>query len=97
MVGVTGYNLEDTYVRVRLTQSRLEMALSSVNPPSSYRLKQIGNIAEYQRSRVALGVTLISQCLCLGSVRRMHMLRQQVARRPSGLIPIGRVMAFILI
>lgn len=74
MVGVTGYNLEGTYVRVRLTQSRLEMALSSVNPPSSYRLKQTGNIAEYQKSRVELGVTLISQCLCLGSVRSMHML-----------------------
>lgn len=79
MVGVTGYNLEDTYVRVRLTQSRLEMALSSVNPPSSYRLKQIGNIAEYQKSRVELGDILISQCLCLGSVRSMHMLVQQGA------------------
>lgn len=60
---------KDTCVRVRLTQSRLEMALSSVNPPSSYRLKQTGDIVEDWRSRVCWGVTI---ALCLGSVSQKH-------------------------
>lgn len=55
------------------------MALSSANPPSSYRLKQIGNIADCWKSRVGLRVSQsFSRILCLGSIRCMRMLTHTV-------------------
>lgn len=57
---------EKTCVRVRLTQSRLEMSLSSVNPPSSYRLKQTGDVAECRKSRVRLWCHKHFPELCAG-------------------------------
>lgn len=56
-------------MRVRLTQSRLEMALSSVNPPSSYRLKQIGDIAGGRKSR-SFSVTSKFKNFGLGSLEK---------------------------
>lgn len=60
---------KDTCVRIRLTQSRLEMALSSVNPPSSYRLKQTGDIGEDRESP--------SLCARGQSAKSMHVLTVQ--------------------
>lgn len=70
----SGHNLEGTPVRVRLTQSRLEMALSSVTSPSSYRLKQMGDIAESWETRVLLGLQSFAGMVCRGSAERMRML-----------------------
>lgn len=75
---------KDTCIRVRLTQSRLEMALSSVNPPSSYRLKQRGDIVEDWRSSLlgcphhsVPGSSQSKACMCSHS--RAMILPQQSA------------------
>lgn len=57
---------EEIYARVRLTQSRLETALSSVNAPSSYRLKQIGDTAEGWKGRIGLRCHSHLRELCAG-------------------------------
>lgn len=64
------------------------MALSSVNPPSSYRLKQIGIIAECRKSRVELGCHNHFQVVCAQFSESMHMpTRCGVAHTPGELIP----------
>lgn len=64
------------------------MALSSVNPPSSYRLKQIGIIAECRKSRVELGCHNHFQVVCARFSESMHMpTRCGVAHTPGELIP----------
>lgn len=74
---------KDTCVRIRLTQSRLEMALSSVNPPSSYRLKQTGDIGEDRESP--------SLCTRAQSAKSMHVLTVQCEKTASSLMPQGRI------
>lgn len=64
-----------TCVRIRLTQSRLEMALSSVNPPSSYRLKQTGDIGEDRESP--------SLCARVQSAKSMHVLTVQCEKQQA--------------
>lgn len=84
----SGHNLEGTPVRVRLTQSRLEMALSSVTSPSSYRSKQMGDTAESWETRVLLGLHSHLQAWCAGvQLNACACSRGQVLSAPRNLTP----------
>lgn len=83
----------DTHVSFRLTQSWLEMALSSVNPPSSYRLKQTGNIAESGGQ----GGVKVSRSLCSTLCARVQSEActcsyRQAAQAPGKLTPTSRML-----